>query len=254
MIDIHSHLLPEVDDGSRSIRESIALLRLAVQDGICEMVFTPHMYAGRWDNDLALLRPRFEAFARLVASKGIPIRLHLGAEVHLTLEAIGQLERGEVPMIGRWNGLQAFLLELPDGRIPPFTIDALRHLKDRALQPILVHPERNRQVMQDVDCLAPLVAEGCLLQVTAGSLTGGFGARAEQAAFSLLERDWVSFLATDAHNLRSRPPLMRAAYERVAARFGVLAADQLTNGNPSQLIAGTLAQTDRIEAGIGSTC
>lgn len=253
MFDIHSHLLPEVDDGSRSIRESIALLRLAVQDGIEQMFLTPHVYSGRWDNDLAMLKPRFEAFARLVVSKQIPIRLYLGAEIHLTLEAIGQLERGEVPMMGAWHGASAFLLELHDARIPPFTIDAIRHLKGRSMQPILVHPERNKQVMADVDCLAPLVDAGCLLQLTAGSLTGAFGPNAARAAFTLLERDWVSFVATDAHNLRSRPPLMSQARNLIRARFGLDVAERLTLGNPSKLLAVQRGPESSVEQRLEST-
>ena len=240
MIDIHSHVLPEVDDGSRSIQESIALLRLAVSDGIQTMILTPHVYTGRWDNDLAMLQPRFAAFARLIESKQIPIRLRLGAEVHLGLEAIAQLERREIPMLGTWRGLPAFLLELSDARVPPFTVDAIRYLRRIGLQPIVVHPERNKQVMKDVDCLEPLLDEGCLLQVTAGSVTGGFGPHAARAAFALLDREWVSFLASDAHNLRSRPPRMRAARDLVASRYGEPLAERLTFGNAAELIGEVL--------------
>lgn len=250
MIDIHSHLLPAVDDGSRDIQESIALLRIAVHDGIREMVLTPHIFAGCWDNNLTMLRPRFEAFARLIESKGIDIRLHLGAEVHLLVESLDLADRGEVPMMGTWNGSPALLIELHDARIPPFTVNAIRHLKKRGLQPIIAHPERNRAVMADPDCLEPLLAEGCLMQITAGSLIGGFGARAATAAVELLQREWVHFIATDAHNLRSRPPLMREARAFVARHYGEAVAERLTVENPAALIAAKQRPTGHPEAGV----
>lgn len=237
MIDIHSHLLPAVDDGSRGIQESIALLRLAVRDGIREMVLTPHIFAGRWDNYLSMLKPRFEAFERLIRSKEIDIRLHLGAEVHLLIESLDLIDRGEVPMMGIWNGSPALLIELHDARIPPFTINAIRHLSGRGLQAIIAHPERNKAVMADPDCLEPLLAEGCLMQITAGSLIGNFGARAAGAAAELLRREWIHFIATDAHNLRSRPPMMREAKKFVARHFGDDVAERLTVANPGALLA-----------------
>ncbi len=251
MIDIHSHLLPAVDDGSRDIQESIALLRIAVRDGIREMVLTPHIFAGRWDNNLSMLRPRFEAFYRLIQTKGIDIRLHLGAEVHLLVESLDLVDRGEVPMMGTWNGSPALLIELHDARIPPFTVNAIRHLKGRGLQVIIAHPERNKAVMADPACLEPLLAEGCLMQLTAGSLTGSFGGRAAGAATELLRREWVHFIATDAHNLRARPPRMREAREFVARHFGETVAERLTVENPAALIAAAERRVARRpEAGV----
>lgn len=237
MIDIHSHVLPAVDDGSRDIQESIALLRVAVREGIRQMVLTPHVYSGRWDNSLALLRPRFEAFERLVRSKQIDIRLHLGAEVHLLAESLDMVARGEVPFVGRWLDQPAMLVELHDGRIPPFAINAIRHLRQMGVRPIIVHPERNKEVMADPTCLQPFVDAGCLFQLTAGSITGHFGRPAEKAADALLERGWVDFIATDCHNLAHRPPRMKIARRLVAERYGEAMASQLTLTGPAQLLA-----------------
>jgi protein-tyrosine phosphatase len=237
MIDIHCHLLPAVDDGARDIRESIALLRIAAREGIREMVLTPHIHSGRWDNSLQMLRPRFEAFERLVRSKDIDVQLHLGAEVHLLVESLTMVERGQVPFVGRWQDEPAMLVELHDGRVPPFALNAIRHLRKLGVRPIIVHPERNKDVMADPARLQPLVDEGCLFQLTAGSITGHFGRPAEQAADALLERGWVDFVATDAHNLAHRPPRMKLARHRIAMRYGEALADQLTRTGPAMLVA-----------------
>jgi len=238
MIDIHCHVLPEVDDGARDLQEAIALVRLAQRDGIRELVLTPHIYAGRFDNSLEDLEPRFAAFARLIRSKDIDVTLHLGAEVHLLPESLALIEAGGVPFVGSWAGERALLLELHDARIPPFAANAIRHLRRRGLRPIIAHPERNRAVMADADCLAPLIAAGCLLQLTAGSLVGAFGARAQQSSFELLDRRWVQFVASDAHNQLYRPPMMKRARAALVARHGEELAETLTASNPHRLVHG----------------
>ncbi|MGE0315482.1 MAG: tyrosine-protein phosphatase [Lautropia sp.] len=241
MNDIHCHCLPAVDDGAGDIQESIALVRFAAKDGIRRLVLTPHVYAGRWDNTLATLRPRFAAFSKLIASKGIPVELYLGAEVHLLPEIFELIEQGEVPYVGGWEGEPALLLELHDGRIPPFAISAVRHLRRQGIRPIIAHPERNRAVMADVACLEPFIGEDCLMQVTAGSISGRFGAKAEATAFALLDRQWAHFVASDAHNLQHRPPAMRAARKLLAERIAKPLADELTIHAPGALIDGRAA-------------
>ncbi len=241
MIDIHCHYLPAVDDGAQEIQEAIALVRRSVEDGIRQMVLTPHVFAGRWDNSLASLKPRFDAFARLIASKDIDVRLYLGAEVHLLPDSLSLIERGQAPFIGGWDGFKALLLELHDGRIPPFAVNAVRHLRTLGVVPIIAHPERNKAVMADVSCLEPFIAEGCLMQLTAASLVGGFGVPAQKCAAELLERGWVTLVASDAHNLRHRPPMMSAARAHLRLRYGEETAALLTEQAPSRLIEGRAA-------------
>ena len=251
MIDVHCHYLPAVDDGARDIQESIALLRLAVKDGVRQIVVTPHVYAGRWDNSLAGLAPKFIAFKRLIASKRIDVELFLGAEVHLLPESLAMVERGEVPFIGGWDGQKALLLELHDARIPPFAVNAVRHLRTLGVVPIIAHPERNKAVMADPDCLEPFIAEGCLMQLTAASLVGRFGPQAERASLKLLERRWAHLVASDAHNLLHRPPMMKAARKFLKKRFGEPLAAALTEQGPARLVEGRAAlglDGDRQEA------
>ena len=138
------------------------------------MVLTPHIRAGQWDNSLGYLRPRFEAFQRLVASKAIDVKLYLGSEVSLQPESLKLLSEGQIPFVGGWDGMKVMLLDFPDARIPPNAIGAVRYLVRQGVLPMVAHPERNEAVMRKVDALEPFVEEGCLFQLTASSVAGPF--------------------------------------------------------------------------------
>lgn len=241
LIDIHCHYLPGVDDGPAEIQDSIALMRLAVRDGARRIVLTPHVFPWRWPNTLATLQPRFNAFSRLIASKGIDVELFLGGEVHLVPELLDMVERREVPFIGGWEGEKALLLEMHDGQVPPFALGAVRVLRQMGIRPVIAHPERNREIMANPDRLEPFILAGCLVQVTAGSLIGRFGPKAGKAALALLDRGWVHFVATDAHNLRHRPPQLSAARAMLEDRHGLETAERLTSLAPGAVVAGRAA-------------
>lgn len=237
MIDVHCHYLPAVDDGANDLQTAIKLIRRAHADGVRKIVLTPHIYAGRWDNSLSFLLPRFEAFRNLVRSKGIEVELFLGAEVHLLPESLRLLAEGEIPFVGGWDGMRVMLLELPDGRIPPNAISAVRYLIREGVLPMLAHPERNKAVMGRVQALEPFVEEGCLLQLTAASVIGEFGERAQHAAQGILERGWATVVASDAHNLRHRTSRMKAAYRYLCRHYDEETAERLTRQAPGRLLS-----------------
>ncbi|MDO5058174.1 MAG: hypothetical protein Q4E06_12765 [Lautropia sp.] len=236
MIDVHSHYLPAVDDGPRDLQTALLLLRQARRDGVEQIVLTPHVYAGRWDNPLSYLRPRFAAFKNLVEAKGIGIQLFLGGEVHLQPEAFRLLHHGEIPFIGGWEGMRVMLLELPDGHIPANAIHGVRYLLRMGVLPMLAHPERNKAVMSRPRLLEPFVEEGCLLQLTAGAVVGEFGPRAAKAAHELIRRGWATLVASDAHNLRHRPSRMRAARHHIKHTYDAETAEMLTRTAPARLL------------------
>ena len=238
LIDVHCHYLPAVDDGARDIQDAIALVRAAREDGTRVAVLTPHVFAGRWDNSLSMLRPRFAAFRKLIASKRIDIRLCLGAEVHLLPESIQLVEAGEAPMLGAWDGMPVMLLELPDGRIPSNALSGVRHLLRLGVLPMIAHPERNKDVMRDVDVIEPFVLEGCLLQLTAASVIGEFGERAARASRELLDRGWATLVASDAHHRVNRPPRLRAAHQWLTEHYGADIASEMTSVAPARIVAG----------------
>lgn len=241
MIDVHCHYLPAVDDGASDLQTALKLIKRSYADGVRKLVLTPHIYAGRWDNSLSFLLPRFEAFRNLVASKGIEVELFLGAEVHLLPESLRLLSEGEIPFIGGWDGMKVMLLELPDGRIPPNAISAVRYLIREGVLPMLAHPERNKMVMDKIQSLEPFVEEGCLLQLTAASVIGEFGDRARDCAQAILQRDWATVVASDAHNLRHRTSRMKAAYRHLYKHYGEEVADRLTKAAPGRLLEGRVS-------------
>lgn len=238
MIDLHCHYLPGVDDGAPDLDTALALARASVDNGILIAVLTPHVMAGRWDNRRSTLEPAFEAFRRSVDEAGIPLELHLGAEVHLMPASLGLLEADELPVLGRWEGERVILLELPDGGVPVGAMKAVEILRRHGAVPMLAHPERNRSIMRDVSRLAPFIDAGCLVQLTAASVCGWFGAPAKRAAHEILDAGWATAVATDAHNLRHRPPVLAEARHALTVRYGEDAARELTELNPLLIVAG----------------
>ncbi len=238
MIDLHCHLLPGIDDGPDTLEESIALARLAVKNGISHAVVTPHIHPGRYTNQRTNLQPHLEAFRSALAQKEIPLQLNLGGEVRLSMESLDLIRQNEVPILGRENGFDIILLEFPHGHILPGSDKLVRHLLERNIRPMIAHPERNKDVLRSLDKILPFLEAGCLLQVTAGSVAGEFGKPAQRRAFEMLERGWVTVLASDAHNIRWRPPELEPGRAAAAQIVGDAAASALVRERPKSILAG----------------
>jgi protein-tyrosine phosphatase len=236
LIDLHCHYLPFVDDGPDSVQQAVQLVALSLSRGISHAVLTPHVYPGIWDNTLEALQPKFDAFVRLLAQSGLPLSLTLGGEVRLHPECLEMATRGTLPTLGTWEGDRVVLLELPDGNVPVGAEAAVSFLRARGYRPMIAHPERNKDVMADYRRMKPFVDAGCLLQITAASVIGGFGANAQRAALQLLDTGAVTVIATDAHNLAHRPPLLAEARGALLARYGAEVAEALTLTTPARIL------------------
>jgi len=130
----------------------------------------------------------------------------MAAEVRLDTIIMQMVETTSLPILGQYDGFDIFLLEFPHEHIPPGSEELVRWLLKRNIKPMIAHPERNRSVMSNIERITPFVKAGCLLQITSGSLTGTFGMGAADVGKELLKRDWVSIIASDAHNKQKRPP------------------------------------------------
>jgi protein-tyrosine phosphatase len=229
MVDIHHHLLPGLDDGSDSIETSVAMARMAAQDGITHIVCTPHAN-GQYRFDPAVNVDKLRELRARLGNEGIPITLGSGCDFHLSFDNVTEAKREP----GRFsiNGLGYLLVEPPDYGIPPGLTETLYELQLAGLTPILTHPERNPTLQGEPERMKPWLRGGLLIQVTADSLTGHKGRKAERMAHMLLEKRWVHFLATDAHNTTSRPPRIREARDLVATRYGTSYAHALCVTNP----------------------
>jgi protein-tyrosine phosphatase len=220
------------------------LLRCAVNNGINRIVLTPHVHPGRYANTLFSLRAHFERFSRAVLSAQIPVSLALGGEVRLCDDVLPMLDRDEVPLLESASGEKILLLEFPHSHVPAGCMVFLRWLKQRGITALIAHPERNKELMGDPQRLKQFIDEGCLVQVTAAAVIGNFGKRAQQSARYFLDRNWVTVLATDAHNVQHRPPLLREAAEAVASWYGDERAEQLVEIAPAELSARSFSKAN----------
>lgn len=235
MIDLHSHVLPGIDDGAADLDEALAMLGLARDDGIGTMVGTPH-FDGADREFPALCAARLAALRQATSAGPAAVEVLLGFEVSLT-PAI--LEWGADLRTLAINGGHYLLVELPLGFWPPYLHDVVFQLQMLGMRPILAHAERYEAIGRDPAYAADLVGRGVLLQVNGDSLLGKGGSQIQRCARTLVERELVSFLSSDAHSPRRRPPRLRAAAEVVARLAGPEVADQLVNGNPAAVVADT---------------
>lgn len=232
MIDIHCHILPEVDDGPKCWEEAVAMCRMAAADGITHMVATPHANS-RYAYDRAYLSELLEELRERV---GPAPGLSLGCDFHLSDENLERaLERPQDYTIGETNYL---LIELSNYSIPMQLADCFRRLGDRGLAAILTHPERNPILQQTPQRVLEYADQGCLIQVTASSLTGFWGERPEIVARWLLDRSGVNILASDAHDRQRRVPNLSKAREIVEGIVGTEYAVALVEDNPGAIVKG----------------
>jgi protein-tyrosine phosphatase len=250
MIDIHHHLLHGLDDGADSMETSVEMARLAVADGITHVVCTPHANSYH-DFDPSLNAARIDELRARLAEEKIPLTLGLGCDFHLSYDNV-KLAQAD-PARFSINGLGYLLVEVPDYGLPPGLTETFYQLQLAGLTPILTHPERNPTLQNEPERLIEWLRAGLLLQVTADALTGHKGRRAELMANDLLEKRWVHFLATDAHNTTTRPPQMREARNLVAGKFGASYAHSLCVTNPMAAFQGKEFEAEEGPRGLVET-
>jgi protein-tyrosine phosphatase len=238
VIDIHCHLLPGIDDGAATIEQSLALARYAVADGITHMVVTPHIQLGAYDNSLATISAAFELFVAGLEKSGIELNVAMAAEVRLCPEMLPMLEQENLPLFVSPEGKQTLLLELPHSHVPPGTEQALKCLLAQDVGIVIVHPERNKEIMLDCNKVEAFIGLGCMLQLTSGSVSGRFGNPPRMAAEYMLQHGWVDLLASDAHNLQFRPPQLSDGKRAAAAIIGEDKAHELIFENPWKVVGG----------------
>ncbi len=243
MIDIHAHILPQVDDGSPSLECSLEMARLAVESGAAAMIATPHCNLPENDAPLwadALTR-RAQELARTLEEQGIPLRLYAGMEIFGTPDTAEKLREGRLCTLA---GSRYPLIEFPFhgyGREATEILDSVLAL---GLRPIVAHPERYRYTQDEPRLLNLWTDMGCLLQVNRGSLLGRFGGRAEQLGHSMVGRGFAAFVASDAHTSVVRTPWMRDVQELLRMEYSPRTALLLTEEHAEKVLGNETIEMD----------
>ncbi len=226
MIDIHHHLLPGLDDGPADLEISIAMAEMSLQNGVTHIVCTPHA------NDRFHFDPAANAERMAVVAQRLGDRVTLapGCDFHLMYDNIEDAIAN--PAKYSINGKGYLLVEFPEQSIPNKMDEIFFRLNLAGLTSIITHPERNPLLARHPERMTEWLRAGCYVQITAASLTGRFGKQAQKVAHALLRRNWVHFVATDAHDLSSRPPKLREAYNLIVAEYGRETAERLCVENP----------------------
>jgi protein-tyrosine phosphatase len=230
VVDIHSHILPEVDDGSKSWDISVAMCRMAAADGITHQVATPHAN-DRYHYD----RPYLQGLiAHLQGLVGNALTLSLGCDFHLSYDNLQNVLAD--PSRYAIEGSRYMLVELSNYSVPPQTTDCFLKLGDRGITAIITHPERNPILRENLQRVVEWAEQGCVIQMTGSALTGFWGERVRRAAHWLLEHDAVHVLATDAHDMEKRIPVLSTARDAAAEIKGDEVAQALVDANPRAII------------------
>jgi|SRR5688572_3076330 len=240
MIDIHSHILPQLDDGSKSVDEALEMARIAADDGIEQMVCTPHMFNGLSRNpEPAEILDHVGALQAAIGAEGL--RVLPGSEVHFSHEILEKVLSDSITKLNRQNYM---LVEFPALTVPAGASELFQELLANGVRPILVHPERNAQLQTRRGMVCEFVEQGVYVQVTAMSVTGEFGSAARNCAESLLRHNCVHFLATDTHRAERRPPILSRGRDAAATIIGADKARRLVVDNPLAVVTGADFESD----------
>lgn len=234
MIDLHSHILPGVDDGAENLSVSLEMARTWAADGVTTVACTPHILPGLYGNTGAGIRLAAQELQRILDRESIALRLVTGADAHIVQDFVAGLRSGHILSLA---DTRYVLVEPPHHVVPPRMEEFFFNVMTAGYVPILTHPERLTWISSGYETMRRLVQAGAWMQITAGSLTGAFGRTAQYWAERMLDEGMVHILATDAHNMRSRPPILSEGRDRAARRVGAAEAQHLVITRPRGVLA-----------------
>lgn len=218
MIDLHCHILPNVDDGSASSEMSIEMAKRAVSEGITAIVATPHHQNGRYLNEKEAILQSVEQLNSLLVREGVPLTILPGQENRIYGEILDDYHQDKILTLN--NTGKYLFVEFPSSQVPRYAERLLFDIQSQGIIPIIVHPERNSRLLEDPDLLYNFINKGALAQVTASSLVGHFGKKIKKFSHQLIDANLVHFVSSDAHNLQHRSFHMQAAIDVIESEHG----------------------------------
>ena len=236
MVDLHCHVLPAVDDGCESLEQSLEFCRVALEDGVTTLAATPHQKPGQYDNTPEAIRQKVAELRAALEEAAVSIEIVEGAEVHLSADLPDRLRERKVTTLGGTG--RYLLLELPYQQTPLRVEETVFQLKLAGVTPVLAHPERISYFTADIERLEKLVRLGCLSQVTAAALLGGFGEKTKDFSLRMLERGLAHVISSDAHDTVYRPPVLSRARDAAARVVGPERAAEMVSAAPLAICRG----------------
>ncbi|MFI8687634.1 tyrosine-protein phosphatase [Rossellomorea sp. NPDC077527] len=219
MIDIHSHILPGVDDGAKTIEDSIDMAKQAVSEGIHTIIATPHHMNGKYDNTKSAILPLVQELNATLKSENINLQVLPGQECRIYGEILEDYEKGEILSLNESS--QYIFIEFPSSSVPRYAERLLYDIQVEGLTPVIVHPERNTELIERPEKLYKLVKNGAVTQLTASSLVGYFGKNIQKFSQQLIEANLTHFIASDAHNIHNRSFKMEEAMDDIEKKYGI---------------------------------
>ncbi|HLS10217.1 tyrosine-protein phosphatase [Lentibacillus sp.] len=237
MIDIHCHILPGIDDGAQTINDTLDMAKAAVDQGIHHIVATPHHRNGKYDNIKTDILKYTSILNDKLAEEDIQLTILPGQETRINGDMVEGLEQGEILPIN--ENTKYVFVEFPSGHIPRYAKQLLFDIQLKGYMPVIVHPERNKEIMEDPDKLYRMVEKGVLSQVTASSVCGKFGKKIQKFSHQLIETNLTHFIASDAHNTSTRGFYLKDAYDELHKAHGN-ETFYLFRENPNLMIDGKM--------------
>jgi len=228
MIDIHSHILFNVDDGPEELEQSLAMLESAANEGITDIISTSHSLHPQYDVSANAVTEQVSLLQNELHQRNISLKIHTGNEVRLCEEIVELCQTKQIHLLANSNYL---LLELPSSTVPQYTKNIISALLVEGILPIIAHPERNKAIAEKPERLERLIREGAVAQLTSGSIAGHFGSAVQKISLELVRANLVHTYGSDAHNLTTRPFLYNEGLDYLERKKELDAVDLFLENN-----------------------
>ncbi|MEB8305373.1 tyrosine-protein phosphatase [Staphylococcus xylosus] len=229
MIDMHNHILIDIDDGPQSLTAAIDLLKQAKREGITDIIATPHHLHPKYSNDIHTVKEKINELKLNEEIRNLNINFYAGQEIRVTDRVIDDINNGNIEGINNSNYL---LLEFPSNEVPHYSKQLFYELQTMGYIPIIAHPERNKAIVQNLDLLFELINGGALSQLTTSSILGDLGSNVRRISLKIMDNNLAHFIASDAHSATTRPFVMKQLFkERKLKTYYETFEDYIENGN-----------------------
>ncbi len=234
MIDIHSHILPGIDDGPKDMEEAVQMALLAQNSGTEKIIATPHFSNGVYEVDRTAVDDAVGMFSRELWKRKIPVEVFPGAEIRITHDTCRMFEKGMLPSLARSD---YYLFELPNIVMREGICLVFRQLRERGVIPVIAHPERNYTLMKTPGLIKDLVFENVLFQLTGDSVSGKNGKICQRISKEMIQAGQAHFIASDGHDLEFRKPSLQNVFKMVKKIASEKTARMIMIENPKMILA-----------------